>query len=85
MVFKSTDRVDDCNVINTGASDRIGNDNVNYGAHQDVQNGPLVEFANGSSKQVTSTDILPIPFLPPETCIYNRIEGGKSLLSIQRA
>ena len=83
--FKPTDKVDDYIIINTGASAGIGNANENYGAHQDIQNGPIVEFADGSSKRVTSTDLLPISSLPPEACAINKFDGGKTLLAIQRA
>ena len=83
--FKSTDKVDDYIVIDTGASTGIGNANEDYGAHQDIQNGPIVEFADGSSKQATSTDILPISSLPPEACAIKKFDGGKTLLAIQRA
>ena len=51
--FKPTDKVDGYIVINTGASAGIRNANEDYGAHQDIVNGPMVEFADGSSKQVT--------------------------------
>ena len=75
--FKTTDKVDDYIIIDTGASAGLGNAKEDYGAHQDIQNGPLVEFADGSSKQVTSTDILPIPSLPPETRICNKFDDSK--------
>ena len=83
--FRSTDKVDDYIIIDTGASAGIGNANENYGAHQDINNGPIVEFADGSSKQVTSTDILPISSLPPEACTINKFDSGKTLLAIQHA
>jgi len=83
--FKPTDKVDDYIIVDTGASAGIGNANEDYGAHQETPNGPIVEFADGSSKQVTSTDVLSIPSLPPEACTINKFEGGKTLLAIQRA
>ena len=83
--FKPTDKVDDYIIINTGASAGIGNANEDYGAHKEILNGPIVEFADGSSKQVTSTDILPIASLPPEACAINKFDGGKTLLAIQQA
>ena len=83
--FKPTDKVDDYIIIDTGASAGIGNANEDYGAHQDISNGPIVEFADGSSNQVTSPDILPISSLPPGTCGINKFDGGKTLLAIQRA
>ena len=82
VTFRVTDKVDDYIVINTGASAGIGNANEDYCAHQDITNGPMVEFADGSSKQVTSNDILPISSLPPETCVCNKFDGGKTLLAI---
>ena len=75
--------MDDYIISNTGASAGIGNANENYGAHQDITNGPIVEFADGNSKQVTSTDVLSIPSLPPETCAINKFDGDKTLLAIQ--
>ena len=48
--FKPTDKVDDFIIIDTGASAGIGNANEDYGAHKDILNGPMVEFADGSSK-----------------------------------
>ena len=62
-----------------------GNANEDYGAHKDISNGPIVEFADGSSKQVTSTDVLSIPSLPLEACTINKFDGGKTLLAIKRA
>ena len=80
--FKATDKVDDYIVIDTGASTGIGNTNEDYGAHRNITNRPLVELADGSSKQVTSTDILPISSLPPDACAINKFEGGKTLLAM---
>ena len=67
--------------FNTGASTSIGNDAVNYGAHKNIRNGALVEVADGRCTQVTSTDNLPIPSLQVEAKIYNKIKGGRPLLS----
>ena len=61
----------------------IGNANENYGAHKDITNGPLVEFADGSSKRITSTDVLSIPSLPPGACVINKFDGRKTFLAIQ--